>query len=256
MRAAAFRVRSALAGVALASWLGGCAGDQAAVTFSVVAPGDGTAQVTAVVRAENDAEIAVPTVGDPSQGGPPPDWLDESAVVRMNGTPVPRVGDSRFAATLPGFVTGTPIELQLALGVEPVLVTWPVQIEPATVLGPPPASARSASEDLTVSFEQTVSSEIVVLVRDPLSAAVAVTFDAPGDGDFARVVRAADLQALREQALVAGAPSGPEGFAVDLVTAGVVATRDACDVSGQFRVALCLSIVQVILDSRPLVLTP
>lgn len=67
---------------ALAPILSGCSRGQTLVTFSVVAPEDGMAQVSAAVREREDGELVLGSSEDERAPG----WLDERAVLRMNGS--------------------------------------------------------------------------------------------------------------------------------------------------------------------------
>lgn len=254
MRGAVARAAAAVSGCALACSLAGCAGEAGAVTFLLTAPGDGTAQATATVVAIESEEPVIVT--NPESGVPPPGWLGETALARVNGVPLPRVSDSGFAATFP-FAVGTPVELQIADGVDLLVVTRPVEIGAVEVLGPPPGAARSASEDLTVTLDQPASEDVMVLVREASSGVAAVSRPVSAGGASAdRVVPAADLASLREQALAAGAPLDAEGLAVEIATLGASARSGACDVADGIDLSSCIAIVEILLDARPVTLIP
>jgi hypothetical protein len=242
--------------VTLAQLATGCAGERAAATFSVLAPGDGTAEVSAAVGTVEELPDNAPVVLAPDTTLPPPDWMDASAVLRMNDVPVQRTGISTFADTLPGFVAGTPVEMTLSAGGDVLVVTPSIEIEPVAVLGPPAGAAHSASEDLTVTLDQAPAGDIWVFLRGAASTATALS-SGPAEDNTKRVIGAGDLAAVRDLALSSGAPAGPDGgVELDLVTVGVEAWSGGCDLAHGIELDPCMTIMQVVMDSRKIVLTP
>lgn len=237
---------AALAALALAAT--GC-GERATAAFQLDAAKGEPARAAAMLLEGNPLDDEA-LFADPLSDLPPPSWLDGETVVRVNGVPLLPTSVSGFGVELSDFDMGTPVSFEVADDQEVLLITPPLRIDPPSIVGPTPGSARSASEELTVTFDRDVSSLVMTMVRDPRSD----TFASPTKATrTTRTIEAAELQALRERAVAAGAPEGPDGFEVEVLAMGRASFREQAT-SGVFE--SFNAIVTVTVDRSVIVLTP
>lgn len=230
----------------------GC-GERTGVSFQLLLSRDGTAQAAATIFRHDGPGNAPSSGADPETDLPPPDWLDDQALVRMSGIPMPRVSDAGFGATWSGFEPDVPISFEVLDGAEIVLTTAPLQLAPASVIGPPPGVERSASEDLTFTFDGPVPPEQHTFLLEPISGVVA--FELTGRADASEsVLPATALARFRDEAIAAGAPSGPEGFEARVISRGFLGTSEHAE--GSHAIESCFVFVTLELDDRPLVILP
>lgn len=240
------------AGVTLAVLAMGC-GESAAVHFELTAARGGEARASAVIFA-GDSPVREPVLdADPEADRPPPSWLDGDTVVRVNGVPLLREGETGFAATLSTFAFDTPVSFEVIDDGHVVLFTPPVQADSLEVLGPPASAARSASQDLTVTFDRDASGSVIVAVVEPTTGAVAFTGDATGVMT-SRTIPASSLAALRSEALAAGVAEGPEGLPVELDVRFMLAARGC--LSESVSAETCTLFMNAQIERRPLFLVP